>query len=661
MTLEEALLLAQKYRSEIEYHNKKYYEEDSPEIDDYEYDMLVRKLESLEKDFPEIISDKSPTQNVGGRASVKFSPVEHKVKMESLHDSFSIDEIVAFDNRVRGLVETPCYVIEPKIDGLSVSIEYVNGELVRASTRGDGLVGEDITENILTIKSLPKKLPVDLAFLEVRGEVYMSKSNFAELVQIQEQNGLKAFKNPRNAAAGSLRQKDAKITASRNLDIFIFNIQQIEGQTLNSHKQSLDFLRKIGMPVIPFYMQANNINDVVAEINRIGDIKGDLPFQTDGAVVKIDEFNQRDLLGSTSKFPKWAEAFKYPPEEKITKILDIEINVGRTGVLTPTAVLEPVLISGSVVGRAALHNQDYIRSKDIRIGDSVIVRKAGEIIPEVVCVHEHDENSQPFSFPQNCPSCGQKVVRIEDEVALRCVNTDCPAQLLRNIIHYVSRDAMDIDGLGESLVANMLENKIIFSPADLYELTPQDISQLERMGKKSSENVINAINKSKTRGLHRVLFALGIRHIGQKASKLIAKRFGNMQSIIDASAEEICAIDGIGEAAAESLKSYFSVSKNLELVNRLESHGVQMEYTSQGSSDLLAGCVFVLTGSLENYTRTQAAEIIENLGGKVSSSVSKNTTYVLCGDDPGSKRDKAEKLGVKIISESDFDAMISSK
>lgn len=658
LTLEEAKLLAEKYRKEIEYHNKKYYEDDSPEIDDYEYDMLVKALEDLENDFPEVVSESSPTNVVGGKASVKFSPVEHKVKMESLHDSFSLDEIIAFDKRVRTVVDNPKYVVEPKIDGLSVSVEYRGGALVRASTRGDGTVGEDITENILTISELPKKISEDIEFLEVRGEVYMSKQSFLELTQRQEQEGLKTFKNPRNAAAGSLRQKDAKITASRNLQIFVFNIQDIKGKKLSSHKESLDFLKSLGFPVLPFYKLCETQEEIIDEINRIGDIKLGLPFQTDGAVVKIDDFEQRKILGSTAKFPRWAEAFKYPPEEKKTKVLDIEINVGRTGVLTPTGILEPVLISGSQVSRVVLHNEDFIKEKGLRIGDTVVIRKAGEIIPEVVKVESHAENSQDFEYPKKCPSCGCEVVHIDDEVAVRCVNSDCPAQLVRNIIHFVSRDAMDIDGLGETLVEKMVNDGLINSAADLYELGAEKIQAMERMGKKSSENLINAIEKSKSQSLERVIFALGIRHVGQKAAKLIAKEFKNIDNLISATEEEICAVPGVGVTSAQSIISYFGVPKNRNFVEKLRENGVNMEFISAAINDIFSSKVFVLTGTLENYTRGEATQLIENMGGKVSSSVSKNTSYVLAGEEPGSKLEKAKKLGVTILTESEFAEMI---
>ena len=659
MNLEEAKLIAKKYREEIEYHNKKYYEEDAPEIDDFEYDKLVRNLEELEERFPELLKQSSPTQKVGGKASQKFSPVVHEVKMESLHDSFSMEEIIAFEKKVRVAVKSPKYVVEPKIDGLSVSVEYQNGKLVRASTRGDGFVGEDITENILTISSLPKKISSDVSYLEVRGEVFMSKENFLNLTKYQESEGLKSFKNPRNAAAGSLRQKDSRITASRNLDIFIFNIQKIDGKEFKSHKESLEFLKNLSLPVVPMCTECENIEEILREIERIGNIKLELPYQTDGAVVKLDLLKERDLLGSTSKFPRWAEAFKYPPEEKKTKLLDIEINVGRTGVLTPVGILNPIFVSGSTISRVVLHNQDFISEKDIRIGDEVVIRKAGEIIPEIVKVYSHKENSEQFVFPKVCPSCKSEVVKVEGEVALRCVNMDCPAQLLRNLIHFVSKGAMDIDGLGETIVKNMVSQNIIKSAHDIYNLKLEDISSMERMGDKSAENLINSIEKSKSRGLDKFIFALGIRHVGQKASKLIAKTFKSIDKLMIASEEDISQIDGIGDIIAKSIVSYFKIPQNIELIENLKNCGINMEFKDNIVDNKLNGKSFVLTGTLQKYTRTEASKLIESLGGTVTSSVSKKTSYVLAGSEPGSKVDKAKKLGVDIISEEEFENMIS--
>ncbi len=654
LNLEEAKKLAEKYKKEIEYHNKKYYEEDSPEIDDFEYDMLLRNLENLEKQFPEIISFDSPTRKIGGKALEKFSQVKHEVKMESLHDSFSKDEIAAFDMRIKNTVDFPKYVVEPKIDGLSVSVEYKEGKIFRASTRGNGVYGEDITENILTVSDLPKILNEKVPFLEVRGEVYISKENFLNLVKFQESNGVKTFKNPRNAAAGSLRQKNGKIAASRNLQIIIFNIQRIEGKGFESHKESLDFLKKLGFPVPPFYNLYLNIDDVLTEIDRIGEIKNSLPFQIDGAVVKLDSLSKRNILGSTSKFPRWAEAYKYPPEEKETKLLDIEINVGRTGVLTPTGILSPVTISGTTVSRVSLHNKDFINEKNIKIGDILLIRKAGEIIPEVIKVVKSDKNSKKFVFPKLCPSCGSEVINIEDEVAVRCINTDCPQQLIENVIHFASRQAMNIDGLGEKMAVNLINNNIINSPSDLYKMKKEDLVKIERMGEKSSENIINAIENSKTRGLDKFIFALGIRHVGEKAAKLLAEKFKSIENIINASMNEISQIEGIGEIIAESIKNYFLVPENLNLIEEFKNYGVKMSFDEEIVDKFLEGKIFVLTGSLKNYTRLEATELIEKSGGKVVSSVSKRVDYVVVGENPGSKLEKAEKLKIDVINENEF-------
>lgn len=661
MTFEEAQKAVLDYRKKIEYHNKKYYEEDLPEITDDEYDKMLRKLEELESKFPELETEDSPTKKVGGNASDKFSPVIHNVKMESLHDSFSEEEIIAFDTRVKGLIETPRYVVEPKIDGLSVALEYKNGKFFRGSTRGDGSIGEDITENLMTLKSIPTELAEKIEFLEVRGEVYMPKEGFAALVKKQEAEGQRAFKNPRNAAAGSLRQKDSKITAQRKLDIFVFNIQKVEGKEIFGHKESLKYLKRLGFPIMPFYKYCQSIDEVLREIRRIGAIKNDLSFQIDGAVVKIDSFEDRKTLGSTSKFPKWAEAFKYPPEEKETKLLSIEINVGRTGVLTPTGIFEPVFLSGTTVSRASLHNEDFIKEKDIRVGDTVILRKAGEIIPEVIKVKEHSFSSEPFFMPKLCPSCGSLVVREEGEVAYRCNNTACPAQLIRNIIHFSSRDAMDIDGMGEALVELFSKNKLISSPADLYNLQLESISKLERMGEKSANNLINSIEKSKGRGLERLIFALGIRHVGKRAAKLLAKRFNTIENIENASVEEISSIEGLGTVIGESVVSYFSLSETKELIENLKNSGIKMtssqSETEETKERKLKGTTVVLTGTLKNHTRTEMTEIIEKLGGKVVSSVSKKTSFVLAGEDPGSKLEKAKNLGIKILDEKDFDSI----
>ena len=661
--MENARQKAENLRKQILYHNDRYYNQDSPEISDYEYDMLLKELEEIETAFPELITPDSPTQKVGGQAGEKFSPVEHIVPMESLHDSFSHDEVRDFAKRVIENVGNAVYVVEPKIDGLSVSAEYKNGVFVRGSTRGDGKVGEDITENLKTIKSLPMKLNKAVPYLEVRGEVYMSTDVFENLVARQEENDEKPFKNPRNAAAGSLRQKNAEITKERQLDIFVFNIQQIQGETLERHVQSLEYLKELGFTTLPFYYECNGVEEVIEKIEEIGNKRGELAFGIDGAVVKVDSFSQREILGSTSKFPKWAEAYKYPPEEKETELLDIEINVGRTGVLTPTAIFAPITLAGTTVSRAVLHNEDFIRQKDIRIGDTVILRKAGEIIPEVVSVARHKENSMPFEMPKICPSCGSPVAYENGEAALRCTNTDCPAQLMRHMIHFVSRDAMDIDGLGERVLRALVENSLISSPMDLYRLSKENIMTLEKKKDKSAENLINAIEKSKSNDLYRIVFALGIRHIGQKAAKLLADKFRTLDNIANADIGDISSIDGFGDIMAQSVYNYFQLDESKKLVEEIKSLGINTNNLSEqkeiDKSNPFFNKTFVITGTLTNYKRTEAAEIIESMGGKVSSSVSKKTDYVLAGEEAGSKLTKAQSLGITIINENEFESMRS--
>lgn len=645
----------QKLCEEINYHNDRYYNKDNPEISDYDYDMLLRRLERIEEEHPELISPNSPTQRVGGRASEKFSEVVHAVPMQSLHDSFSHEELMDFDRRVRETVPYPEYVVEPKFDGLSVSVEYENGVLSRASTRGDGEVGEDITDNILTIKSLPHRLNRSLPYLEVRGEVFMSNQSFLELTKLQEENEEKPFKNPRNAAAGSLRQKNSEITKQRKLDIFIFNLQQIRGAELHSHSESLDFIAQLGLPSPPFYSRYKTMEEAIKEVERIGSLRGQLPYQIDGAVIKVNDFSQRELLGSTAKFPRWAEAYKFPPEEKETKLLDIEINVGMTGALTPTGVFEPITLAGTTVSRAVLHNEDFIREKDIRIGDTVILRKAGEIIPEVVALNKHGENTVPFEMPSTCPSCGSKVVREAGEAAVRCTNTDCPAQLMRHLIHFVSRDAMDIDGLGSAVLERLVTAGMLSSPADLYRLDYKKISEFEGMGELSAANLSASVEKSKSNELYRLIFALGIRHIGQKAAKLLCDHFGTIEAIMNAEPSEIEQIEGFGKIMAQSVFDYFSLPKTKELIDTLKSLGVKMPpAVSRVQQDKFGGKTFVLTGTLSTMKRSDAFKLIESLGGKTSSSVSKKTDYVLAGEDAGSKLTKAQSLGIRILSEDEF-------
>lgn len=643
---------------QLEYHNNLYYNKDEPEISDFEYDKMLRELENLEDRFPSLKSPLSPTNKVGGNAGAKFSPVTHTVVMESLHDSFSHNELREFDSRVRETAPNVKYVVEPKFDGLSVSCEYENGVFVRGSTRGDGTTGEDVTDNLMTIKSLPKRIAGAPEFLEVRGEVYMSFNSFKELTKRQEENEEKTFKNPRNAAAGSLRQKNAAVTAERSLDIFVFNIQQIRGVELKSHRQSLDYLTELGFPTA-FYNVYDNIDDVIEEIERIGNMRGSLDYAIDGAVVKVDDFALRSLLGSTAKYPKWAEAYKYPPEEKPTKLLDIEINVGRTGVLTPVGIFEPVLLAGTTVSRATLHNKDFIEEKGICVGDTVIIRKAGEIIPEVLSVKEHSKDAAPFEFPKLCPSCGSPVTSENGEAAIRCTNTDCPAQLTRHLIHFVSRDAMDIDGLGPAVLEQLVNENLIKSPADLYRLKAEDIISLERMAEKSANNLISSIEKSKENELYRLVFALGIRNIGLKAAKILCEKFMTIDDIISAKSSDFEAIDGFGEIMARSLENYFSLCSTKQLVEELKSLGLKMKSSApKADGGIFDGKIFVLTGTLPTMTRSEASKIIEQHGGKTSSSVSKKTSYVLAGEEAGSKLTKAQSLGITVISESEFKEMI---
>lgn len=658
MQQEEAKKRILELRKQIQYHNQKYYVEDAPEIDDFEYDMLYRELQNLEAAFPQFVVPNSPTQKVGGAPLAQFSKVRHEVVMESLHDSFSHEELREFDRRVREAVGDVTYVVEPKFDGLSVSLEYRDGVFTRGSTRGDGTVGEDVTENLRTIRTIPKKLKEPVPFLEVRGEVYMSHESFFKLCAQQELAGEKPFKNPRNASAGSLRQKDSRVTASRVLDIFVFNVQQISGDVLSSHEEALDYLKRLGFTVSPFYTACRTIDEAIREVERIGEMRGSLGYSIDGAVIKVNRFSQRQELGSTAKFPKWAEAFKYPPEEKETKLLRIEVNVGRTGVLTPTGVFEPVTLAGTTVSRATLHNQDFISEKDIRVGDVVKLRKAGEIIPEVVCVVSHADHAEPYRLPETCPSCGGPVIREEGESAVRCTNAACPAQLARHLIHFVSRDAMDIDNCGPAVLEQLIAQGLVHSPADLYHLTLPQLTRMERMGEKSAQNLLDGIARSRQNDLSRLLFAMGIPHIGQKAAKLLAARFGNMTNIFEATAADIAAIDGYGSIMAESVQEFFSLTATAELVAQLRDAGVNMESSLQVTDSRFAGKTFVLTGTLSHRTRTEATALIEQFGGKVTGSVSKKTSYVLAGEAAGSKLDKAQKLGVPVLTEADFEVLL---
>lgn len=646
-------------RKTLRYHSDRYYNDDAPEIEDYEYDMMMRELQELEQKYPEYDSPDSPTKRVGGKADNSFESVVHTVRMGSLQDAFSKDEIRDFEKRVKDVVSNPKYCVEPKIDGLSVSLEYRNGVFVRGSTRGDGDVGEDVSGNLRVIHNIPLKLSKNIPYIEVRGEVYMPKKSFDKVVDRQLINGEKPFKNPRNAAAGSLRQKDSKVTATRGLDIFVFNVQQVEGVTLTSHKQSLDFLNELGFNTIPGYSVVDNIEDALKLIDKIGEERGNLEYDIDGAVVKVDDFAMREQLGSTAKFPKWAVAFKYPPEEKQTKLIDIEVAVGRTGVLTPTAVLEPVHLAGTTVSRATLHNQDFIAEKGIAIGDVVTVRKAGEIIPEVLCVNVHNSEGY-FELPKICPSCGSEVIREDGEAAVRCINPDCPAQLLRNLIHFCSRDAMDIEGLGPAIIELFVNNGLIAKTEDIYTLTFDKINSaaLDGFKEKSINNIITSVENSKKNDLSKLIYALGIRHVGAKAGKLLSDHFGDVDKIMDASVEDILEIDGYGEIMAESVFDFFRNDKTRNLINNLKNAGVNMKSLSVITDTRFEGKTFVLTGTLTQFTRAEASKIIEDFGGKTSSSVSKKTSYVLAGEAAGSKLDKANALGIEVISEDQFKEMI---
>ena len=637
----------------------KYYMGNESDVSDYEYDMMMRELAAIEEEYPQLLKEDSPTHRVGGSSDNSFEKVVHTVRMESLQDAFSQEELFAFDARIKKSFPNAQYVVEPKIDGLSCSLEYRNGVLVRASTRGDGDVGEDVTANVKTIRSVPLKLKEAIPFIEVRGEVYMSHQSFDELVALQELNDEKPFKNPRNAASGSLRQKNPKITASRKLDIFIFNIQQMEGgKELASHKESLDYLAQLGFPTVPDYKLCNTMNEAIEKIAEIGDNRGSLPFDIDGAVIKTNDFAMREELGSTAKFPKWAVAFKYPPEKKKTKLLDIEIQVGRTGVLTPTAIFEPIILAGTTVSRATLNNADFIRDKSIAIGDTIIVRKAGDIIPEVLSVAEHNGENPVFTYPELCPACHSTVAKIDDEVAIRCINPDCPAQLLRKLIHFCSRDAMDIEGLGSAVLEQLVNEKLIAKASDIYRLSPMELVSLERMGEKSTLNLLEAIEKSKGNDLFKLIFALGIHHVGLKAAKLLANHFGDMDSLLNASIEDITEIDGIGIISAQTIVKTLSLPATRHMIEELKELGLNMKNLTVIEDRRFEGMTFVLTGTLEKFGRREAQEIIEKFGGKASGSVSAKTTIVVAGENAGSKLKKANDLGIRVISEAEFEEMI---
>lgn len=647
-------------RSELVQHNRAYYDFDAPTIPDHEYDALMRRLEELEAAHPELASQDSPTRRVGGSVQAQFSPVQHQVPLESLNDVFSFEELQSFILRTNeALGSAAAYTVEPKIDGLSVAVEYVKGKLFRGATRGDGITGEDVSENLRTVQSLPKDIKNAPERLIVRGEVYMSRETFAQLNAKREIDGEKLFANPRNAAAGSLRQLDSRIAAERRLDIILFNVQYAEGLNLTSHAQTLDALSAMGFPVVP-YTLCGSAQDCCEEIVRMGENREALPYDIDGAVIKIDSLAERERLGSTSKAPRWAAAYKYPPEKKETRVKDIIVQVGRTGVLTPKAVVEPVRLAGTTVTNATLHNQDIIDKLDVRIGDTVLIQKAGEIIPEILEVNKalRPQDTVPFKIPKICPECGAPVVRDEDAAATRCTGLECPAQLLRNIAHFASRGAMDIEGLGISVSEALINKGLIRTPADLYYLEPQSVAEIERMGKKSAENLIAAIEKSKSSGLARLLFAFGIRQVGQKAAKVLASHYENLDELCAASEEELTLIADIGPITAKSLVEWLQNPQSIHQIQLLKAAGVSLQSREERLDDRFAGKTFVLTGTLTSFSRDEASAIIESFGGKAASSVSKKTSYLVAGEQAGSKLTKAEALGIPVLTEEEFKELI---
>jgi len=650
---------AELLRQELIQAGYEYYVLDAPVMSDYDYDHKLRRLEELEAAHPELVTPDSPTQRVGGKAAEEFAKVTHRVPLESLQDVFDYEELRQFDQRVRAAVPEADYVVEPKVDGLSVALEYENGLFVRGATRGDGQVGEDVTENLRTIHSIPLRIPDAPAHLIVRGEVFMPKKVFHQLNEERERRGEALFANPRNAAAGSLRQLDPKIAAQRKLDAILFNVQWVDGEQFSSHKETLEYLKQKNYKVIPHYT-CQTVDAVIECIAFIGETREDFPFDIDGAVVKVNDLGQRQRLGSTAKFPRWAAAYKYPPEEKPTELLDIVVQVGRTGVLTPKAILAPVRLAGTTVTNATLHNQDFISEKDIRIGDTVIVRKAGEIIPEVLSVlmDKRPGETEPYHLPAACPECGAPVARDEDGAHIRCTGAECPAQLLRNLAHFASRDAMDIEGLGIAVVEGLVNAGLVKSPADLYYLEPQSVAALERMGKKSAENLMAAIEKSKENDLGRLLYAFGIRQVGQKAAKTIARYFGTLQALQEATEEDLMCVEDVGTITAQNIRSWFDSPQSQHLIQRLERAGVNMTASEQGRDRRFEGMTFVLTGALERFTRDEASARIEEFGGKAAGSVSKKTTYVVAGENAGSKLKKANELGIPVLTEDEFAKML---
>jgi len=651
-------------REKTEYYAKKYYDDDAPEISDFEYDMLMLELRNLENQFPELISKDSLTQKVGGTTKEGFNKVEHIIPLKSLQDVFDFDSVYEFDEKMKKSADENNkelkYVVETKIDGLSVALEYVNGKFIKGATRGNGQIGEDITENLKTIKTIPKELkePIDII---VRGEVFIGKKEFEELNEKRQLEEEPLFANARNAAAGSLRQLDSSITAERPLDIYIFNVQKCDNLQFQSHYESLLYLEKLGFNVNPVKILCNNSEEVIDAINKIGEDRNSLTFGIDGAVVKVDDIELREKIGQTAKVPKWAVAYKYPPEKKETVLKDIICQVGRTGVITPLAILEPVVVAGSTISKTTLHNEDFIIEKDLKIGDHILIQKAGDVIPEVVEVLKEKRTGEEKSFemPKICPVCGAEVVREEGEAATRCIGIECPARTLRNIVHFASREAMNIDGLGEAIIEQLLDKNLITNISDIYYLNLEDIASLKKDGKKFAQNLIDAINNSKENDLDKLICGLGIRNIGAKLAKVLAKQFKNIDNLMNASIIELNSINEVGEIIADSIYSFFKQEQTIDLINKLKQANVNMNYLKEESNDeRFYGKTFVLTGSLEKYTRDEASEIIENFGGKTSGSVSKKTDYVLAGEDAGSKLKKANELGVKVITEQEFEEMI---
>lgn len=652
-------------RKIVEYHAKKYYDEDKPEISDFEYDMMMLELRLLESQFPEFITQNSLTQKVGGNVKEGFQKVEHEVPLQSLQDVFDFEEIENFEERVRKQAEEegiskPQYVVETKIDGLSAALEYVNGKLVRGATRGNGLVGEDVTENLKTIKKIPQELPEKIN-ITVRGEVFISKKDFELMNSEREENEEELFANARNAAAGSLRQLDSNITKNRPLDIYIFNVQKIEGKNFESHYEELEYLEKLGFNVNPIRILCKNKNEIIEAIKEIGEKRENLSFGIDGAVVKVDNLKLREAMGTTTKVPKWAIAYKYPPKQKETILKDIVYQVGRTGVITPMAILEPVKVAGSTISKTTLHNEDFIKEKGLKIGDRVLIQKAGDVIPEIVkaVTEKRTGEEKEFKMTRICPVCGADAVREEGEAAVRCTGIECPAKLHRNLVHFVSREAMNIDGLGENIISELLERKMISNIADIYDLTLEDIATLKKNGKKFAQNLINSINESKKNDLYRLITSLGIRHVGVKAAKVLAKQYNSIDNLSNATIEELNQIEDIGPIVANSIKEFFEQQQTKDLISRLKQAGVNtVRLKEENTDNRFEGQVFVLTGGLEDYTREEALNIIEKFGGKVSNSVSKKTNYVIAGDNSGSKLLKAQDLGIKIIDETEFKKMI---